>query len=458
MSTYAQLLIPPEHFKAAASKAETDAAGDPRSNVRTVRRPTRGITLKEDTFATMRLVAGSGSNRKLIDAGGRRTDSNGQFMEVNGKRATDVYSNFLLQAINEERAEKFQILETFGEAYIFLFGQRARMMTFQGILVNTWDFNWEAEWWENYELYLRGTKCVEQDAMVFLSFDNTIVGGYILQANATKDATQRNFVNFQFQMFVTTYSNYSNIGDPYAMPPNERMSQGAGPSPMELRNVTEADLAQYRPTLIDPTTVPDSLYYDDTGQLQEGTLAERLKEISPSEVVKSWQSIGDITRNALQTVTGILSGSVMRVPVGFAGNLAYDDADMVRIVQAAEVGGVVRYTTFDDNDDEYVGSSDHYGSSALDLGKQNYGDYYAKYGQDDEPLTKKAERIWSDAGYDVNSSWAQTLANAVSLVKLGLTVVPAAVSITKSLTTGTTGKVDLTAGAIPRQTLPAPPR
>ncbi len=80
-----------------------------------VRRMTRGTWLREDTFATLRLVAGTGANKLVVDAGSRRNDVNAQPLQINGKRATDIYSNFLLQQISEERQEKTQILETFGE-------------------------------------------------------------------------------------------------------------------------------------------------------------------------------------------------------------------------------------------------------------------------------------------------------------------------------------------------------
>src|SRR6267154_2741792 len=186
------------------------------TNSNFIRRPVRGTQLKEDSFATMRVVAGSGQAVPIIDAGSRRTDDKNKIFEVNGKRATDIYSNFFLQTITEERAEKQQILETFGEPFIFFFGQLAQIITFSGILLNTFDFNWEAEWWWNYDNYLRGTRCVENDARVFLAFDETLVTGYIMATAATKNAQEKNWVNFQFQMFLTSNTNFSRIGNPNA--------------------------------------------------------------------------------------------------------------------------------------------------------------------------------------------------------------------------------------------------
>jgi hypothetical protein len=472
VTTYAQVI--PNRFDTAAAGAVSETKAASGASVRTVRRPTRGITLKEDTFATLRLVAGSGSNRKLIDAGGRRmeVDSSGtaKYMEIGNRRATDVYSNFLLQAINEDRSEKFQILETFGEPYIFLFGQRARMMSFQGVLINTWDFNWEAEWWENYDLYLRGTKCVEQDSQVYLSFDNTVVGGYIVQASATKDAVNRNLVNFQFQMFVTTYSNYSSVGDPTALPVSERDAADGNMAPMDVtRKITAAELAQYRPELINPFNTPDRAIVDPvTGELTYvinpltgktvKTLADALQDLSPSRIVKAWQSVADITNSAISDASGILNGTVMRVPYGFAGSMVYDEADQAAVARAVEVGGTVTYTTFSDNDDEYVGSSDHYGTSNIRWEGMSQSE--SDQTTDAVNSTLRAAQIWNDFGYDPASTAAQQeLARVLSAAKLGLTLVTGVGAVVGGLAGGMTGTKDLSAtSAVTRLPLPAPPR
>ena len=119
-----------------------------------VRRPNSGTQLDKDTFASLSVVTSAGAAVPLLDAGGTPDDK--------GAQATSTrYTNFLLQSVSEDRMEKQQILETFGEPYIFFFGERPRILNFQGILINTFDFNGEAEWWHNYDNYLRGTKLTE---------------------------------------------------------------------------------------------------------------------------------------------------------------------------------------------------------------------------------------------------------------------------------------------------------
>ena len=168
-----------------------------------VRRPTRGIVLKEDTYATIEVRSSNGRIIPLIDAGGNFQGTLGQ---------TARYSNFLLQQVNESREEKQQVVLTFGEPYIFFFGEQPRIIQCTGVLMNTADFNWRAEFWHNYDNFLRGTKCVENGARVYLSWDDIVVEGYLMGAQASENVQQQHTVQLQFTMFLTNYMDVSNIG------------------------------------------------------------------------------------------------------------------------------------------------------------------------------------------------------------------------------------------------------
>lgn len=346
-------------------KAALDESGRGRSfGSNFIRRPTRGVVLKEDTFATLRVISGKGDGRSLIDAGSRRPDQKSPF-KVGEKTATDVYSNFFLQSVQEERVEKQQILETFGEAYIFLFGERARVMSFSGILVNSQDFNWEAEWWDNYENELRGTKCVENDARVFLQFDDTLIGGYILSSSAQKNAQDRNWVNFAFQMFVTSNANLSALGNSNAYPDyaGPGSSQLQYSSPSTLPGMSKDALETMRPNLEKPAILADGQV---TSRL---SLADAIaNDISSGlqEVRNAWRSLDSAINQTELLANGYLNGDVVRIPVGFQGALAFDeDADVSAV--KAYWGEQITYTCYQDNDDEYVGT-DQYASS------QTFGD------------------------------------------------------------------------------------
>lgn len=164
------------------------------------RRPLRGIEIKEDRVAYIKLIQSDGSEIPLTSS------STEDGTTVN-------YSNFILQSVQEARMEKTQIIETFGESYIYFFGEAPRFLDVQAILLNTLDFNWEAEWWDNYENYMRGTRSVEHGARLYLFYDDCVVEGYMLNCNATKTADQPYFCQMSFRLFVTNYRNISFIGN-----------------------------------------------------------------------------------------------------------------------------------------------------------------------------------------------------------------------------------------------------
>jgi hypothetical protein len=172
-----------------------------RAGTSSARRPLRGLEVKDDTYAIIRVIRADGTEIPLVDSGtfqGTGTD----------------YSNFMLQSVQEARMEKHQIVETFGEPYIFFFGEAPRFLDVQAVLINSNDFNWEAEWWENYNRYFRGTKLVEIGARCYLFYDDNVVEGYMLQAQAAKISGEPLQVQLQFRLFVTGYQNISLVGDP----------------------------------------------------------------------------------------------------------------------------------------------------------------------------------------------------------------------------------------------------
>lgn len=178
-----------------------------------VRRPLRGIEIKEDTYAVIKVIRSDGKDIPLVDSGSKITaHSQGlrgdveELREVPPDGSTFNYSNFIAQQVVDARAEKSQVVETFGDPYIFFYGEKPRIMQVQGLLMNTLDFNWKNEFWKNYENYLRGTKLVELDARIYFYFDDQIVEGYMLDASASHSAEMPYHVPFQFTLFVTAHT------------------------------------------------------------------------------------------------------------------------------------------------------------------------------------------------------------------------------------------------------------
>jgi hypothetical protein len=188
-----------------------------------VRRPYRGIEIKEDTYGIIKVIKDDGTELPLVDAGGRikaqsSVNNSDQTTSSSTQRRTGLastynYSNFIIQRLAESRQEKSQILETFGDTYIFFFGERPRIINVTGLLMNTLDFNWRAEFWHNYENTLRGTKLVEQNARIYLYWDDVVIEGYVLQATAQDDANMPYHIPFSMQIFVTNHMFLSTVGE-----------------------------------------------------------------------------------------------------------------------------------------------------------------------------------------------------------------------------------------------------
>lgn len=168
---------------------DSDATGttDTDAGYKYVRRPTNGVQLKKETVATLTLSGGAVVNSSSPDGRASHT------------------CNFMLQAVQEQRSEKFQSIPTFGAPYGYFFGQQPMMYSISALLFNTADFQWEVEWWYNYENYLRGTRLVDRNITVTLEFDDTILTGYILNASTSKSEPGY-VIPLSFSMWVTDIS------------------------------------------------------------------------------------------------------------------------------------------------------------------------------------------------------------------------------------------------------------
>lgn len=200
----AVILIEEDGFH--AKPEEIAAANSERTNRYNglwIRRPTRGIQASPNTFSTIQVKTSGGDFVELINSSAPSDRT----------KAAPMTANYILQSISESREEKLQLLETFGQAYGFFFGERPRVVQFSGTLVNTVDFNWRSEWWANYENVFRGTKLVERNARLYITYDDIVIEGYMLNAAIGQQAEgSPNLVSLNFSMWVTGYHDSSDIG------------------------------------------------------------------------------------------------------------------------------------------------------------------------------------------------------------------------------------------------------
>jgi hypothetical protein len=260
-----------------------------------VRRPTRGIQIKEDTYAVLTIRRADGRAIPL-------TSSSAGGSDKAGVGRVDQYSDFILQQINDERMEKEQIVETFGDPYVFFFGERPRVASFSGMLMNTEDFNWRSQFWANYNESLRGTRLVQENARAYLCYDNLIIEGYPLRAAAQDTSDQPYLIPFQMSMLVTDVLDQSAIGKT-AFPGSEfkRDYNALNRELNKRRSAFESTTAEVRFKNLDTTP--------------GGFLSAMRKGISAINEATTWASY------QMSLVTNTIAGRNVRVPVGVAGYL-----------------------------------------------------------------------------------------------------------------------------------------
>jgi len=114
--------------------------------------------------------------------------------------ATD---RFLLQHVSESDEERLGPTYTFGQGKLFCGGRNPKMYTYGGHLVdNSIEGSAKAQWMDAYDRFLRGSKCVRNNAFAELYYRDQIRRGYLLHTNLTESSQQPNRAQFAFSMHV----------------------------------------------------------------------------------------------------------------------------------------------------------------------------------------------------------------------------------------------------------------
>ena len=257
-----------------------------------VRRPHRGLQITDDTYATIQVVTGKG-NQPIIDAGSALDHD---FEGFGSRGVSSHYSNFIVQNLTSAHSEKMQVIETFGEHFVFFYGQRPITLTVSGALLKSADFGWRSEFMTNYERYLRGTRLVENKARCLLSWEDVLVDGFLTSVNLSEGADAPYLVNFQFSMILTGMRFTSDVGDPNF------------PKPLRT-SVTALTPAQQA-----SATNLATLDTDKVGSNR--SLSEAFRE---SEFIAGLKSARSTVRNFHRKMQQYVTGRFERVPVGFHG-------------------------------------------------------------------------------------------------------------------------------------------
>lgn len=190
----------------------------------------RGTSPKAENIASLRVIANVSADSREIP----------QSQQQAGGFVIFGTDQFVLQNSQESDVERYQIVETFGEPVAFFFGRRPRIYSYSGFLYNSGsrfpqeDSSVNSMLWRDnfklaYELFLRGTKCVQFRARAYLNYDLVLREGFILN-NQIQQTIEPNMVSFSFSMFVTREINLDSV---FALAKNTLEGQAAGAKPSD---------------------------------------------------------------------------------------------------------------------------------------------------------------------------------------------------------------------------------
>lgn len=154
----------------------------------------RQISTKTDQEAVIRVVT---RNTNYSSDQSKQSKASAPLISV-----VPPYTKFFLESVSEDRMEKSQIIETFGDFIVFFFGRRPEVYQFSGRLLNTKNHDWKNDFQEMYEYFLRGTKAVENNSTVFIQYDDVLAEGFLINCHLEYHGVSNNECPFSFSMLV----------------------------------------------------------------------------------------------------------------------------------------------------------------------------------------------------------------------------------------------------------------
>ena len=200
------------------------------------------------------------------------------------------YSKFFLEGYQEGHMERSQVVETFGEFYAFFFGERPPVYTFSGTLLNTKDINWKEDFMFYYDNFLRGTKAVEYQARVVLTYNLSQVEGYIMGVNTQAQASNDKGVGVSFQMLVTKRRSMKLSVDFGIIEDNGNFNQDPLITDMLTRGISDPGVsAAYEHTIkvnsgLYPPSKPAALSTSEIAQTNKALATERAYQDSQKQL------------------------------------------------------------------------------------------------------------------------------------------------------------------------------
>jgi hypothetical protein len=161
-----------------------------------VRRPTNGVSIKKDTYGCIMY--------------------NGSVLNTSAPGNQSSYDyNLLIQSFSMNRQEKSQVIETFGDHYVYMFGERAPTATISAYLLDTETFEWFQQFDINYQNAYRGTQLALSKNPINIVTSELNLVGYIDSVQYSQSATQDPYmVSVNIVMILERIEHLSDITIP----------------------------------------------------------------------------------------------------------------------------------------------------------------------------------------------------------------------------------------------------
>lgn len=140
------------------------------------------------------------------------------------------FMDFLLTDVTEPFQEKYQVVETLSDNFIvYLFGQRAPVFQYSGVLLNTYQDDQRVWMTRLYQDVLRGTQLARRHKLVRIRYDSVIVSGVLVSMQQSLEGDAADWLQFSFSLIPTQYTIFTpNLGKPTQLKQPSIPSKGYG--------------------------------------------------------------------------------------------------------------------------------------------------------------------------------------------------------------------------------------
>lgn len=117
---------------------------------------------------------------------------------------SETIDKFFLTSVSYEMKEKIQMMSMLDSSdIIYLFGDNPTMVTFAGICLDTYNFQWLRDMTTIYRKKARGTVSVSSATPISVCYDDERVEGVIINMTTGKSASSLNSAEIRFTMIIT---------------------------------------------------------------------------------------------------------------------------------------------------------------------------------------------------------------------------------------------------------------